>query len=100
LMDAKFNASCLFVGISQLRVVLHEFLFGTQPIFDAVAVCRARDPYSLKASCAISSCVGEKRRPVYFAIIPSPVLSATTMSATPFRTLCSSSVFLSFLFTR
>src|SRR5260370_8303338 len=49
--------------------------------------CRPRDSYKLKASCAISSCVGDVRRPVYFPIPRSPVVSAATMSASFFMTL-------------
>jgi hypothetical protein len=37
----NFNASCVLVGTSQLRVVPHEFLFGVQPIVDLVAVLLA-----------------------------------------------------------
>ena len=32
---------CLFLGTSQLRVALYEFLLGTQPIFDVVAILPA-----------------------------------------------------------
>jgi hypothetical protein len=33
--------SCVLVGTSQLGVVPHEFLFGTQPIVDVVSVLPA-----------------------------------------------------------
>src|SRR5262245_37252957 len=36
LTDAIFNAPGVLVGTSELRVVMHEFLFGAQPIFDVV----------------------------------------------------------------
>src|SRR5712671_6642511 len=49
--------------------------------------CRPRDSYKLKASWATSSCVGDVRRPVYFPISHSPVVSAATISASFFMTL-------------
>src|SRR5437899_1107629 len=49
--------------------------------------CRPRDSYKLKASYAISSCVGERRRPVYFPIPRSPVAYAVAISASFFMTL-------------
>src|ERR1700674_3336989 len=49
--------------------------------------CRPPDSYKLKASCAISSCVGERRRPVYFPIPRSPVEYVVAISASFFMTL-------------
>src|SRR5712692_6981642 len=47
--------------------------------------CRPPDSYKLKASCAVSSYVGERRRPLYFPIRRSPV-SAVAISANFFMT--------------
>src|SRR2546421_4337205 len=58
----------------------------------------ASDSYELKASCAISSCVGDVRRPVYFPISHSPVVTAAMMSATSFMTLLPPWYFFQFPF--
>src|SRR5262245_488288 len=48
---------------------------------------RPRDSYKLKASRAISSCVGERRWPLYFPIPRSPVAYAVAISASFLMTL-------------
>src|SRR5216684_5808893 len=85
----------VWVMVSSFRVVL-SFWFESRANSQTPAVttssmwcpsCRPRDSYKLKASCAISSCVGERRRPVYFPIPRSPVVFPVIISASFFMTL-------------